>query len=102
MAHAGWPAVTRPPAPGVAQVPRRLPDHGISQQKREEILTASEQRLKIAVAQAKRRAATYISAVNKMDSWHYLTYLRFKRFGITSRTFAEVGSDFHPWTGSVT
>lgn len=83
-------------------VPRMLPSHGISQQEREQMLEANEQRLKIGVEQAKRRAAMYIRAVNKMDGWHYLTYLRFKRFGITSRTFGEVGSDIHPWTGPVT
>jgi hypothetical protein len=83
-------------------VPRLLPSHGISQHQREQMLEANEQRLKIAIEQAKRRAATYIRAVNKMDGWHYLTYLRFKRFGITSRTFGEVASDFHPWTGPVT
>ena len=83
-------------------VPRLLPGHGISQQEREQLLEANEQRFNIAVEQAKRRAATYIRAVNKMDSWHYLTYIRFKRFGITSRTFREVDSDFHPWTGPVT
>ena len=34
------------------------------------MLEANEQRLKAAVEQAKRRAATYIRAVNKMDGWH--------------------------------
>lgn len=53
-------------------VARLLPGHGISQQERERLLEANEQRFNIAVEQAKRRAATYIRAVNKMDSWHYL------------------------------
>jgi hypothetical protein len=80
-------------------VPRMLPGHGIEQ--RQQILEANHQRFQLGVEQGKRRAATYIRAVNRMDSWHYLTYLRFKRFGITNRTFGEVGSDIHPWTGPV-
>jgi hypothetical protein len=83
-------------------VPSMLPSHGISQQQREQMLEANDQRLKIGVEQAKRRAATYLRAVNKMDGWHYLTYLRFKRFGITSRTFGEVSSGVTPWPGPVT
>ena len=81
-------------------VPQMLPSHGVEQ--RQQILEANHQRFQLGVEQAKRRAATYIRAVNKMDGWHYLTYLRFKRLGITTRTFGEVGSDIHPWTGPVT
>ena len=81
-------------------VPQMLPGHGVEQ--RQQILEANHQRFQLGVEQAKRRTATYLRAVNKMDSWHYLTYLRFKRFGITSRSFGEGGSDIHPWTGPVT
>jgi hypothetical protein len=36
-----------------------------------------------------------------MDDFNYLIYLRFKWFGMTSRTFGEAPSDFHTWTGPV-
>ena len=83
-------------------VPQMLPSHGVSLEQRQQMLEANHQRFQLGVEQAKRRAATYIRAANRMDGWHYLTYLRFKCFGITSRTFSEVGSDIHPWTGPVT
>ncbi|MCV7299772.1 hypothetical protein H7J93_09000 [Mycobacterium barrassiae] len=86
---------------GRFDVPASLPTHGLSPQQREELLEANEQRLTAGVDEARRRSATYLRAVNKMDAWRYLTYLRFKRFGITSRTFANAASDdfSHPWTG---
>lgn len=83
-------------------VPQILPRHAISTEQRQEMLEANHQRFQLGVEQAKRRAAAYIQAVNRMDGWHYLTYIRFKRFGITRRTFGEVGSDIAPWPGPVT
>jgi hypothetical protein len=86
---------------GRFDIPNALPGHGISQQHRAELLQANQDHMDDGIEQAKRRSAAYIRAVNKMDGWHYWTYLRFRWFGTTSRTFGDAGSDFHPWPGPV-
>ncbi|GFG50159.1 hypothetical protein CQY20_28350 [Mycolicibacterium agri] len=86
---------------GRFDLPSHLPTQKVSRQQREQWVEGNKQALANEVEQAKRRSVTYLRAVNRMDDFNYLIYLRFKRFGTTRKTFGEAPSDFHTWTGPV-
>jgi hypothetical protein len=79
--------------------PLSFPTEVVSQEQLQQRVDKAKHVLADKIEQAKRRSVTYLRAVNRMDDFNYLTYLRFKRFGITSRTFGEAPSDFHTWPG---
>jgi hypothetical protein len=81
--------------------PRPLPTQVVPQEQQQQWLENNQQMLDHEIEQAKRRSVKYLRAVNRMDDFNYLIYLRFKRFGTTSRTFGEAPSDFHTWPGPV-
>jgi hypothetical protein len=85
-------------------LPSDLPNYPpqvVPPEQRQQWLENNKQMLDYQIEQAKRRSVKYLRAVNRMDDFNYLIYLRFKRFGITSRTFGEAPSDFHTWPGPV-
>lgn len=70
---------------GRSPIRQQLPRQALSAEEYQRLVQANKDRMNLAEARLHARARTYLRATTRMDNGSYLTYLRFKRFGLLKR-----------------